>query len=155
MMNIYQNYTQYSHCLCKQGLRRCCFLWMLQKMSAFSCKDHRFSLSPAGSNLFDPALRQNTDYWTISQRTMMQSDDKLHRWWINVTIRSLILPSQAEQKVDSDCDKSEWVGFPLARFWVLKSFGFVGKLKVLVNIAFCFACYGFACSVCSILSWKA
>lgn len=118
---------------------RCYFLWMQQAMSAFILvKTEAFP--------FTCTLRQNADYWTISQRTMMQSDDKLQQWWINVTIRSLILPSLAEQKVDSDCDKSEWAGFPLARFWVLKSLRFVAQ-KTLIkrSILLCLLCFNMEC----------
>jgi len=59
---------------------------------------------------------------------MMAKDDKLHRWWINATIRSLIHPSLAEQKGGSYCDKSEWFGSPLARLRVLKSVSFAKQL---------------------------
>lgn len=103
MMNIYQN-NEYMQSLPVQTERhrRCHFLWMQQKMPVglvlLKTRGFPFHLLSAGSNLFDPALRQNTDCWTISQRTKMQSDDKLHRWWINATIRSLILPSHGVNK---------------------------------------------------------
>ncbi len=90
-------------------------------------------LLPAGSDLFNPAVRQSTDYWKLSLQTMKPKDDKLHRWWINVTIRSLIHPSLAEQKVGLNCDKSEWLGSPLARFWVLKCVSFAKQLKVQIG----------------------
>lgn len=108
----------------------CCSLFTSFFVNATDFTPH---LLPAGSDLFDPAVRQSTDYWKLSLHTMTSKDDKLHWRWINVTIRSLIHPSLAEQKVGSNSDKSEWLGSPLARLCVLKSVSFAKQLNVQID----------------------
>lgn len=114
--------------------------WVQQKMSVvcwcslFTALCKRFHPSPASHWIRSVWPCFETKHRLLKTKLHTYTkDDKLHRWWINATIRSLIHQSLAEQKVGLYCVKSEWLGSPLARLWVLKSVSFAKQLKVQID----------------------
>lgn len=125
MINIYQN-CPYMQSLAVQTKinnesgEQCYSPWVQQKMSVvcwcslFTALCKKCHPSPASHWIRSvrPCFETKHRLLKTKLHTMTPKDDKLHRWWINATIRSLIHQSLAEQKVGSYCDKSELLGSP-------------------------------------------